>query len=86
MSTLRVPQQVPPASEDCEQLKQAFKGWGTNEDLIVSILGHRNAAQRKVIRQTYAEAYGEDLLKELEKELTSDCEVKLRMHSSFCIS
>ncbi|XP_021814684.1 annexin D1-like [Prunus avium] len=62
------------ASEDCEQLKKAFKGWGTNEDLIISILGHRNAAQRKVIRQTYAEAYGEDLLKELEKELTSDFE------------
>ncbi|XP_021833398.1 annexin D1-like [Prunus avium] len=74
MSTLRVPQQVPPASEDCEQLKKAFKGWGTNEDLIISILGHRNAAQRKVIRQTYAEAYGEDLLKELEKELTRDFE------------
>ncbi|XP_008219675.1 PREDICTED: annexin D1 isoform X3 [Prunus mume] len=74
MSTLRVPQQVPPASEDCDQLKKAFKGWGTNEDLIISILGHRNAAQRKVIRQTYAEAYGEDLLKELEKELTSDFE------------
>ncbi|KAH0983553.1 hypothetical protein GBA52_010730 [Prunus armeniaca] len=26
MSTLRVPQQVPPASEDCEQPKKAFKG------------------------------------------------------------
>ncbi|KAM0971764.1 hypothetical protein TB2_019216 [Malus domestica] len=74
MSTLRVPPQVPAASEDCEQLKKAFKGWGTNEDLVISILGHRNAAQRKAIRKTYADAYGEDLLKELEKELTSDFE------------
>ncbi|XP_057415487.1 annexin Gh1-like [Lotus japonicus] len=49
-------------------------GWGTNEDLIILILGHRNAAQRKPIRETYAETYGEDLLKALDKELTSDFE------------
>ncbi|KAL6286759.1 hypothetical protein ACE6H2_011149 [Prunus campanulata] len=87
MSTLRVPQQVPPASEDCEQLKQAFKGMGNHEDLIISILGHRNAAQRKVIRQTYAEAYGRSPQVILRKISSSDFEVKLRMHySSFCIS
>ncbi|PRQ21443.1 putative peroxidase [Rosa chinensis] len=74
MSTLTVPAQVPSPAEDSEQLKKAFKGWGTNEDLIISILGHRNAAQRKAIRKTYAESYGEDLLKELDKELTRDFE------------
>ena len=50
-------------------------GWGTNEELIISILAHRNAAQRKSIRQTYAETYKEDLLKVLDKELTNDFEV-----------
>ncbi|WOG90614.1 hypothetical protein DCAR_0309858 [Daucus carota subsp. sativus] len=74
MSTLCVPSQVPPVSDDCEQLHKAFKGWGTNEGLIISILGHRNAAQRKVIQKTYAETYGEDLLKVLDKELSSDFE------------
>ncbi|KAJ4966385.1 hypothetical protein NE237_018234 [Protea cynaroides] len=74
MSTLQVPSSVPSASEDCEQLKKAFQGWGTNEDLIISILAHRNAAQRKRIRETYAETYKEDLLKALDKELTSDFE------------
>ncbi|KDP41371.1 hypothetical protein JCGZ_15778 [Jatropha curcas] len=74
MSTLNVPLPVPPVSDDCEQLKKAFEGWGTNEDLIISILGHRNAAQRKQIRETYYEMYGDDLLKTLEKELTSDFE------------
>ncbi|XP_020972980.1 uncharacterized protein LOC107633260 [Arachis ipaensis] len=49
-------------------------GWGTNEDLIISILGHRNAAQRKLIRKTYFETYGEDLLKALDKELSNDFE------------
>ncbi|XAR48564.1 hypothetical protein NMG60_11031422 [Bertholletia excelsa] len=74
MSTLTVPSPVPPVADDCEQLRKAFAGWGTNEDLIISILGHRNASQRKLIRQTYAETYGEDLLKDLEKELTRDFE------------
>ncbi|KAL6573287.1 Annexin Gh1 [Orobanche hederae] len=74
MSSLCVPSHVPSVAEDCEQLHKAFSGWGTNEDLIISILGHRNAAQRKVIRQVYAETYGEDLLKALDKELTSDFE------------
>lgn len=50
-------------------------GWGTNEDLIISILGRRNASQRKSIRQAYADTYGEDLLKALDKELSSDFEV-----------
>lgn len=52
-------------------------GWGTNEDLIISILAHRNAAQRCLIRKTYAEIYGEDLLKELDNELSSDFEARL---------
>uniref|UniRef100_A0A2N9F9B4 Annexin n=1 Tax=Fagus sylvatica TaxID=28930 RepID=A0A2N9F9B4_FAGSY len=74
MSTLTVPDTIPSVSEDCDQLRKAFAGWGTNEGLIISILGHRNAAQRKLIRQTYAETFGEDLLKALEKELTNDFE------------
>jgi annexin A7/11 len=45
--------------------------------LIISILAHRNAAQRNLIRQVYAEAYGQDLLKDLDKELSSDFEVSL---------
>ncbi|XWS25276.1 hypothetical protein CRYUN_Cryun27aG0055400 [Craigia yunnanensis] len=74
MATLTVPKTVPSVSEDCEQLRKAFSGWGTNEGLIIDILGHRNAEQRKLILQTYAEAYGEDLLKALDKELSNDFE------------
>ncbi|KDO56583.1 hypothetical protein CISIN_1g021204mg [Citrus sinensis] len=51
-----------------------FAGWGTNEALIISVLAHRNAAQRKLIREIYNETYGEDLLKALDKELSSDFE------------
>ncbi|KAK9096863.1 hypothetical protein Sjap_022360 [Stephania japonica] len=74
MATITVPHPVPDVSEDCEQLRKAFEGWGTNEGLIISILAHRNAEQRKLIRRIYADLYGEDLLKSLEKELSSDFE------------
>ncbi|CAI8618956.1 unnamed protein product [Vicia faba] len=74
MATLKIPSHVPHPSEDSEQLRSAFQGWGTNEGLIISILTHRNAAQRKAIRQTYAQTHGEDLLKDLDKELSSDFE------------
>ncbi|KAL2317706.1 hypothetical protein Fmac_031582 [Flemingia macrophylla] len=79
MSTLKVPQSVPSVADDCEQLRKAFAGWGTNEGLIISILAHRNNAQRKLIRETYAQTHGEDLLKALEKELTSDFERLVRL-------
>ncbi|XP_027076343.2 annexin D2-like [Coffea arabica] len=72
MATLRVPASVPPADEDCGQLRKAFAGWGTNEALIIQILAHRNAAQRKLIREVYAATYGDDLLKDLDAELSSD--------------
>lgn len=74
MATLTVPAALPDAAEDAEQLHKAFAGWGTNENLIITILAHRNAAQRKLIREVYTSTYGEDLLKALDKELSSDFE------------
>ncbi|KAF3794213.1 Annexin A5 [Nymphaea thermarum] len=74
MSTVTVPPTVPTPSEDCEQLRAAFAGWGTNEKLIISILGHRNAAQLKLIQNAYFELYGESLLKDIKKELTKEFE------------
>lgn len=44
--------------------------------MIISILAHRTVAQRSLIRKTYSEIYGEDLLKELDKELSSDFEAR----------
>ncbi|KAK8586694.1 hypothetical protein V6N12_021223 [Hibiscus sabdariffa] len=74
MATLQVPAYVPAPSEDAEQLHHAFEGWGTNEQLIIDILAHRKAAQRNLIRKTYHEAYGKDLLRSLDEELSSDFE------------
>ncbi|CAI0461766.1 unnamed protein product, partial [Linum tenue] len=49
-------------------------GWGTDEKAIVSVLGHRTAAQRKQIKQAFWDRYQEDLIKRLESELTGDFE------------
>jgi hypothetical protein len=51
-------------------------GWGTNEKLIISILAHRDAAQRRAIRAAYAEAYGEELLRALNDEIHGKFEVR----------
>ncbi|WOL01101.1 annexin D2 [Canna indica] len=74
MSTLTFPDSLPSPAEDCEQLHNAFEGWGTNENLIISVLAHRPAAHRHEIRRVYPEIYGDDLLKSLDKELTRDFE------------
>ncbi|XP_061998062.1 annexin-like protein RJ4 isoform X2 [Rosa rugosa] len=62
------------ANEDAEALRNSVKGWGTNEKAIISILGHRNACQRKEIRAAYEQLYQEDLIKRLESELSGDFE------------
>ncbi|KAM0922852.1 hypothetical protein ACQ4PT_005896 [Festuca glaucescens] len=74
MATLTVPASVPAVADDCEQLRKAFEGWGTNEALIISILGHRDAAQRRAIRKHYADTYGEELLRSITDEISGDFE------------
>ncbi|KAL6912113.1 hypothetical protein ACP4OV_000918 [Aristida adscensionis] len=74
MATLTVPHAVPPVAEDCENLRKAFQGWGTNEKLIISILAHRDAAQRRAIRRCYAEKFGEELLRALTDEINGKFE------------
>ncbi|OMO51726.1 Tetrapyrrole methylase [Corchorus olitorius] len=49
-------------------------GWGTDENAIVSILGHRNLFQRKLIRLAFEEIYHQDLLEQLKCELSGDFE------------
>lgn len=73
MASLVIPDHFS-ATEDAETLRKACQGWGTNEKLIVKVLGHRNAAQRKQIRQAYEQLYEEDLVKRLESELSGDFE------------
>ncbi|XP_057976604.1 annexin-like protein RJ4 [Malania oleifera] len=73
MATLITPQHSSPV-EDADALHKACEGWGTDEKAVISILGHRNATQRKLIRHAYEDRYQEDLIHRLEKELKGDLE------------
>jgi len=50
-------------------------GWGTDEEGIIEVIGHRNAGQRKMIKEAYQSKYDEDLIRRFEKELSGDLEV-----------
>lgn len=58
------------ANGDAQTLKEAVKGIGTDETIIIDILSHRTSCQRQDIAQAYKSQYGEDLLERLHKELS----------------
>ncbi|XP_043699059.1 annexin D3-like [Telopea speciosissima] len=72
MATMRVPDVVPSPAQDSERLRKAFEGWGTDEEGVIWVLGHRNASQRKKIRETYQQLYNESLIDRLRSELSGD--------------
>ncbi|XP_054811896.1 annexin D3-like [Prosopis cineraria] len=71
MASLRVPEVTAPI-QDSERLRKAFEGFGTDEEAVISVLGHRNANQRKKIRETYQQLYNESLIDRLHSELSGD--------------
>ncbi|CAL0303570.1 unnamed protein product [Lupinus luteus] len=73
MATLIAPSDHSP-QEDAEALRDAVKGWGTDEKAVIAILCHRDAYQRQLIREAYQDLYEEDLIKRLESELSGDFE------------
>ncbi|XP_021750659.1 annexin-like protein RJ4 [Chenopodium quinoa] len=73
MATLVAPDHADPIA-DAEALRAACEGWGTNEKGIIEIIGHRTAAQLKLIKEAYEEMYSENLMKRFEKELSGNFE------------
>ncbi|XVF00300.1 hypothetical protein REPUB_Repub03eG0272900 [Reevesia pubescens] len=72
MGSLKELDIIPSPEEDSEKLKKAFQGLGTDGEGIIEILGHRNASERKKIRETYQQLYNESLIDALNSELSGN--------------
>ncbi|ELU00440.1 hypothetical protein CAPTEDRAFT_158666 [Capitella teleta] len=57
---------------DCEILRKAMKGLGTDEKAIIGVMGHRSTEQRKEIVKMFKTMFGKDLVKELKSETSGN--------------
>ncbi|XP_050391394.1 annexin A4 [Patella vulgata] len=59
------------AETDCQVLRKAMKGFGTDEKAIIDVLGYRSCDQRQNIKLMYKTCFGRDLMNDLRSELSS---------------
>ena len=56
-------------SSDAETLRNAMKGWGTDEATLIKVVANRTNRQRQIIKEQYKQAFGRDLIDDLKSEL-----------------
>ena len=56
-------------SNDAETLRNAMKGFGTDESTLIKVVANRTTRQRQIIKEQYKAAFGRDLIADLKSEL-----------------
>jgi len=59
-------------AEDARRLREAMRGIGTNDSVLIDIIGHRTREQRMMIVAEYRRTVSRDLLKYLESETSGN--------------
>ncbi|XP_052786079.1 annexin A4-like isoform X1 [Mya arenaria] len=57
---------------DCEYLRAAMKGLGTDESIITHIVSTRSNSQRQRLKEMFKTMYGRDLIEDIKSELSGD--------------
>ena len=55
--------------EDAKALRDAMKGWGTNEEKIIQVTAFRKNHERQEILKEYKASFGRDAIEDLDDEL-----------------
>ncbi|KAK3559939.1 hypothetical protein QTP86_028852 [Hemibagrus guttatus] len=70
---------------DVEVLRKAMKGFGTDENAIIELLGNRSNKQRVPLVKAYKTTYGKDLVHDIKSEISGNFEnLVLAMLKSPC--
>jgi annexin A7/11 len=72
MASLTVPPVPTWPRQDAIDLHKAFRGFGCDSTMVISILAHRDAAQRAAISQEYRAVFNQDLARRIASELSGN--------------
>ena len=64
-------------SSDAEEIRNAMKGFGTNEEALIKIVANRSNQQRQKIKEQYKTSFGRDLISDLKSELNGKLETAM---------